>query len=136
MNLELIVKAMSVLSDTLTLDDYAECTKVFVKYVHRMISNAVKDMPYGASYSFTRYDSDIQTLRGEYSDKNMTLEVRIPVDCSRVDVSQIIEAHQTEGYVFNVETIQRTQKELMGVIIRTIAPIELAIKQVKEETNE
>ena len=136
MSLELVVKAMGALFDTLTLDDCHECAKVFANYVQRMITSAVKEMPYGASYTFTKYDSSTQTIMGEYQDKNMALEVRIPIACKHVDVSQIIEAHQTEGYVFNVETIQRTQKELKEVITKVITPIALVMKQVEEETNE
>lgn len=133
MSLELVVKAMGALFDTLTLDDCHECAKVFANYVQRMITSAVKEMPYGASYTFTKYDRSTQTIMGEYQDKNMALEVRIPITCKHVDVSQIIETHQTEGCVFTIETIQRTQRELKEVIMNAIAPIALVIAELKGE---
>lgn len=136
MSLELMVKAMGELFDTLTLDDCHACAKVFANYVQRIVKDAVKEMPYGASYEFTKYDSSTQTIMGEYQDKNMTLEVRVPITCKHIDVSQIIEAHQTEGYVFTIETIQRTQRELKEVIMNAIAPVALVMAELKENTKD
>lgn len=133
MSLELAFKAMGALFNTLTLDDCHECAKIFANYVQRMITDAVKEMPYGAHYTFTRYDRSTQAIMGEYQDQNMTLEVRVPITCHHIDVSQIIEAHQTEGYVFTLETIQRTQRELKEVIMNAIAPVRLVIEQEKGE---
>lgn len=133
MDLELIVKAMGKLSDTLSYDDCVECTQVFGKYIQRRIEKAVKDMPYGAHYTFTKYDNSTQTFKGVYEDNNMVLSVKIPVDCWYVDVSQIVEAHQTEGYVFTIETIQRTQEQLKEVILNAIAPIREVIRELKGE---
>ena len=133
MDLELVVKAMGELSDTLSYDDRVECTRVFGKYVQRRIEEAVKDMPYGARYAYTEYDNSTQTFKGVYEDNNMVLSVKIPVDCWHVDVSQIVEAHQTEGYVFTIETIQRTQKQLKEVILNAIAPIREVIRELKGE---
>ena len=133
MDLELIVKAMGELSDTLSYDDRVECTRVFGKYVQRRIEEAVKDMPYGAHYAYTEYDNSTQTFKGVYEDNNIVLSVKIPVDCWYVDVSQIVEAHQTEGYVFTIETIQRTQEQLKEVIMNAIAPIREVIRELKGE---
>ena len=133
MDLELVVKAMSELSDTLSYDDHVECTQIFGKYIQRRIEEAVKDMPYGARYSYTEYDNSTQTFKGVYEDNNIVLSVKIPVDCWYVDVSQIVEAHQTEGYVFTIETIQRTQEQLKEVIMNAIAPIREVIRELKGE---
>ena len=133
MDLELIVKVMGELSDTLSYDDHVECTQIFGKYIQRRIEEAVKDMPYGAHYTFTKYDNSTQTFKGVYEDNNIVLSVKIPVDCWYVDVSQIVEAHQTEGYVFTIETIQRTQEQLKEVIMNAIAPIREVIKEMKGE---
>ena len=133
MDLELIVKAMGELSDTLSYDDCVECTRVFGKYIQRVIKDAVKDMPYGARYSYTKYDNSTQTFKGVYEDNNIVLSVKIPVDCWYVDVSQIVEAHQTEGYVFTVGTIQSTQEQLKEVILNAIAPIREVIRELKGE---
>ena len=133
MDLELVVKAMGELSNTLSYDDCVECTQVFGKYIQRKIEEAVKDMPYGAHYTFTKYDNSTQTFKGVYEDNNIVLSVKIPVDCWYVDVSQIVEAHQTEGYVFTIETIQRTQEQLKEVIMNAIAPIREVIKEMKGE---
>ena len=133
MDLELIVKAMGELSNVLCYDDRIECTQIFGKYIHRVVKNAVKDMPYGAHYTFTKYDVSTQTFEGKYEDRNMILSVRIPVTCNWVDVSQIISAHETEGHVFTIETIQRTQKQLKEVILTTLTPIAEVIKELKGE---
>ena len=133
MDLELIVKVMGELSDTLSYDDRVECTQIFGKYIQRRIEEAVKDMPYGARYSYTEYDNSTQTFKGVYEDNNIVLSVKIPVDCWYVDVSQIVEAHETEGYVFTVETIQGTQKQLKEVILTALAPIAEVIKELKGE---
>ena len=133
MDLELVVKAMGELSDTLSYDDRVECTQIFGKYIQRRIEEAVKDMPYGAHYTFTKYDNSTQTFKGVYEDNNIVLSVKIPVDCWYVDVSQIVEAHQTEGYVFTIETIQRTQEQLKEVIMNAIAPIREVIRELKGE---
>ena len=133
MDLELIVKAMGELADTLSYDDHVECTQIFGKYIHRIVKNAVKDMPYNAHYTFTKYDVSTQAFEGEYEDRNMILSVRIPVACNWVDVSQIVSAHETEGYVFTVETIQRTQKQLKEVILTALSPIAEVIKELKGE---
>ena len=133
MDLELVVKAMGELSDTLSYDDCVECTQIFGKYIQRRIEEAVKDMPYGAHYTFTKYDNSTQTFKGVYEDNNIVLSVKIPVDCWCVDVSQIVEAHQTKGYVFTIETIQRTQKQLKEVILNAIAPIREVIRELKGE---
>ena len=133
MDLELIVKVMGELSDTLSYDDRVECTQIFGKYVQRRIEEAVKDMPYGARYSYTEYDNSTQTFKGVYEDNNLVLSVKIPVDCWYVDVSQIVEAHQTEGYVFTVGTIQSTQEQLKEVILNAIAPIREVIRELKGE---
>ena len=81
MDLELIVKVMGELSDTLSYDDRVECTQIFGKYIQRRIEEAVKDMPYGARYSYTEYDNSTQTFKGVYEDNNLVLSVKIPVDC-------------------------------------------------------
>lgn len=133
MNVRLIIKAMGELSTTLSYDDCVECTQVFGKYIQRVIKDAVKDMPYGACYSFKKYDISTQTFEGEYEDNNMVLSVRIPVACDWVDASQIVEAHETKGYVFTIETIQRTQKQLQEVILKALAPITEVIKGLKGE---
>ena len=133
MDVRLIVKAMGELSDTLSYDDHVECTQIFGKYIHRIVKNAVKDMPYGAHYTFTKYDVSTQAFEGEYEDRNMILSVKIPVDCWYVDVSQIIEAHQTEGYAFTIGTIQSTQEQLKEVIMNAIAPIREVIRELKGE---
>ena len=133
MDLELIVKAMGELSDILSYDGHVECTQIFGKYIQRRIEEAVKDMPYGAHYAYTEYDNSTQTFKGVYEDNNIVLSVKIPVDCWYVDVSQIVEAHQTEGYVFTIETIQRTQEQLKEVIMNAIAPIREVIKEMKGE---
>ena len=133
MDLELIVKVMGELSDTLSYDDHVECTQIFGKFIQRRIEEAVKDMPYGARYSYTKYDNSTQTFKGVYEDNNIVLSVKIPVDCWYVDVSQIIEAHQTEGYVFTIGTIQSTQKQLKEVIMNAIAPIREVIRELKGE---
>ena len=133
MDLELIVKAMGKLSDTLSYDDRVECTQIFGKYIHRVVEDAVKDMPYGARYLYTKYDNSTQTFKGVYEDNNIVLSVKIPVDCWYVDVSQVVEAHQTEGYVFTVETIQSTQEQLKEVILNAIAPIREVIRELKGE---
>ena len=133
MDLELIVKVMGELSDTLSYDDRVECTQIFGKYIQRRIEEAVKDMPYGAHYAYTGYDNSTQTFKGVYEDNNIVLSVKIPVDCWYVDVSQIVEAHQTEGYVFTVGTIQSTQEQLKEVIMNAIAPIREVIKEMKGE---
>ena len=131
MDLQLIVKAMGELSNQLSYDDQIECTQVFGKCIQRMIEDAVKTMPYGARYSFKKYARSTQTLEGEYEDRNMVLSVSIPIDCRYVDVSQIISAHETEGYVFTIETIQRTQEQLQEVIMNALAPIAEVIKELK-----
>ena len=133
MDLELIVKVMGELSNALSYDDRVECTQIFGKYIQRRIEEAVKDMPYGAHYSYTKYDNSTQTFKGVYEDNNIVLSVKIPVDCWYVDVSQIVEAHQTEGYVFTIETIQRTQEQLKEVIMNAIAPIREVIRELKGE---
>ena len=133
MDLELIVKVMGELSGTLSYDDRVECTQIFGKYIQRRIEEAVKDMPYGAHYSYTEYDNSTQTFKGVYEDNNIVLSVKIPVDCWYADVSQIVEAHQTEGYVFTIETIQRTQEQLKEVIMNAIAPIREVIRELKGE---
>lgn len=133
MDLRLIIKAMGRLSDTFDYDDCVECTQVFGKYIQRRIENVVKGMPNGAHYSFTKYDSSTQTFKGIYTDDNIVLSVKIPVDCWSVDVSQIVSAHETEGYVFTTETIQCVQKQLKEVITDAIAPIAKVIKELKEE---
>ena len=133
MDVRLIVKAMGELSTTLSYDDHVECTQIFGKYIQRRIEEAVKDMPYGARYSYTKYDNSTQTFKGVYEDNNIVLSVKIPVDCWYVDVSQIIEAHQTEGYVFTIGTIQSTQERLKEVIMNAITPIREVIRELKGE---
>ena len=128
MDSELIIKAISKLYNTFDYDDCTEYTKVFAKCIHKLIQKAVNNMPYGACYLFDEDDMNTYTLKGIYKDNNITLKVKIPIDCTCVNVNQIVSAHATEGYVFTIETIQRTQQELKEVITDVILPISEVIK--------